>query len=124
MENRIDILKDMLAEINSYNGTFEDLVFRYDNLEDVIEYSGKSGKEIARATYFGDIKSWSDDYFFVDVYGNFASCSESEYNSKILYQEDEIIEEFINIFGDNLEDYQREWLETLGIEVPEGSKNV
>jgi hypothetical protein len=34
------------------------------------------------------------------------------------------MEEFINIFGNNLEDYQREWLETLGIEVPEGSKNV
>ena len=124
MENRIDILKDMLAEINNYNGIFEDLAFRYDNLEDVIEYSGKSGEEIARATYFGNIQSWSDDYFYIDVYGNFASCSEDEYNNEILDQEDEIIEEFMNLFGEDLEDYQIEWLKILGIEVPEGSKNV
>ena len=123
MESRVDILKDMLAEINSYNGTFEDLAFRYDNLEDVIEYSGKSGEEIARATFFGNIKNWCDDYFYINAYGNFESCSESEYNSEILDQEDEIIEEFINIFGDNVEDYQRKWLEILGIEVPEGSEN-
>ena len=116
--------KDMVAEINSYNGMFEDLAYRYDTLEDVIEYSGKTGEEIARATFFGNIKSWSDDYFYINAYGNFESCSESEYNSEILDQEDEIIEEFINIFNEDLEDYQIEWLKILGIEVPEGSKNV
>ena len=120
---KVEILENMAQEIYSWNGLFEDIACVYTDLQELIEVSGKSGEEIARATFFGDIRNWCDDYFYINSYGNFASCSLNEHERNILAQEDEIISEFIDIYGDSLEDYQREWLEELGIEVPEGSEN-
>lgn len=120
---KVKILENMAQEINSWNGLFEDIACVYTDLQELIEVSGKTGEEIARATFFGDIRNWCDDYFYINSYGNFASCTEIEHENSILAQKDEIIEEFLNIFENSLEDYQIEWLEELGIEVPEGSEN-
>lgn len=120
---KVEILENMAQEVNSWNGCFEDIACVYTDLGELIEASGKSGEEIARATFFGDIKNWCDDYFYINSYGNFASCSKREHENSILEQKDEIIDEFLSIYGDNLEDYQIEWLKDLGIYIPEGTEN-
>ncbi len=117
MERKAELLERLAQEVCSYNGWFEDISEVFNSLEDLIEVSGKSGEEIARATFFGDIQNWLDDYFYINAYGNFASCSEYTHEKNILAQEDDIINEFLAIFGNSLEDYQREWLEELGVEV-------
>lgn len=118
MNRRAEILGELARELCFYNGCFEDLVYVYDNLEDLIEVSGKSGEEIARATFFGDIKSWNDDLFFIDSCGNFGSCSEKDQEADILIQEEDIINTFLDEFkdSDTLEDF-REQLEELGIDI-------
>lgn len=117
MERKAEILLDLAREVNSYNGCFEDLTYTFKDLEELIEVSGKSGIELVRATFFGGIRNWLDDYFYIDSYGNFASCSKKTFEREILRCKDEIITEFLEIFGDSLENYQREWLEELGVEV-------
>lgn len=116
MERKAEILQDLAKEICYYSGGYEDIVDVYDSLEELIEMSGKTGEEIARATFFGDIQNWCDDLFFIDGYGNFSSCSEREHEADILAQEEEIIKDFLDIFNDNLEDF-REQLEELGVDI-------
>ena len=114
----------MAQEVYSWNNCFEDIANIYYSIEDLIENTSWLNKiEIARAIFFGDIKNWNDDIFYIGDDGNIYSCSEREYKRNILEQEKDIIDEFLNIFGDNLEDYQVEWLKELGIEVPESSEN-
>ena len=117
MERRAEILLELAREVNSYNGCFEDLTYTFKDLEELIEVSGKSGVELIRATFFGDIRNLLDDYFYIDSYGNFSSCSEKTFEREILNCKDEIIEEFLDIFRDSLEYYQREWLEELGVDL-------
>lgn len=117
MERKAEILLDLAREVNSYNGCFEDLTYTFKDLEELIEVSGKSGIELVRATFFGEIRNWLDDYFYIDSYGNFSSCSEKTFEREILNCKDEIIDEFLDIFKNSLEDYQKKWLEELGVEV-------
>ena len=117
MNKRAEILREMALEVFYENGCFENIGDVYETLDDLIEASGLEGIDIARATFFGDIDSWNDDWFYFDGYGNFASMSEYDYKRKILNEEDDIIDEFLRLFRDNLEEYQREWLEELEIEL-------
>ena len=39
----------------------------------------ESPMEAARATYFGDIKSWNDTYIRLNIYGNLESTNEIDY---------------------------------------------
>lgn len=118
MNRRAELLLELAREVCFENGCFEDLVFVYDTLEELIEVSGKTGEEIARATFFGDIQSWNDDLFFIDSYGNFSSCSEKEQEADILIQEEDIIDTFLSEFknSDTLKDF-RETLEELGVDI-------
>lgn len=117
MNKRAEILREMALEVFYENGCFENIGDVYETLDDLIEANGLEGIDIARATFFGDIDSWNDDWFYFDGYGNFASMSEYDYERKILNEEDDIIDEFLRLFRDNLEEYQREWLEELEIEL-------
>nr|DAX46332.1 MAG TPA: hypothetical protein [Ackermannviridae sp.] len=116
MNRRAELLGELAKEICWYSGGYEDIVDVYNSIEELIESSGKTGEEIVRATFFGDIQSWNDDYFYIDAYGNFSSCCEKTHEDNILSQEEEIISDFIEIFKDNLEDF-REQLEELGIDI-------
>lgn len=130
MERKAELLERLAQEVYTYNGCFEDISEVFTSLEDLIEVSGKSGEEIARATFFGDIKNWCDSYFYINAYGNFESCSEREHEISILAQEKDIINEFLDIYYyNNTECLEPEHLEiltelkALGVEVPEDIKN-
>ena len=71
----------MLAkQINGYSGDLEALdMYPFD--EDFFQEAFTDPDEAARATFFGDIKNWSDDYIGFNAYGNLVSMSEGEYAS-------------------------------------------
>lgn len=116
MNRRTEILREMALEVFYENGCFENIGDVYETLDDLIEASGLEGVDIARATFFGNIDCWNDDFFYFNGYGNFESKSEYDFENEILSEEDDIIDEFLRLFGDNLDRYQREWLEELEIE--------
>lgn len=116
MERKAEILEELAREIFCYNGGYEDIADVYETIEDLIEASGLEGYEVARATFFGDIQSWNDDRFFIDLYGNFSSCCEKTHENNILSQEEEIIRDFIEMFREDLEDF-RDSLEELGVDI-------
>ena len=47
----------------------------FDDLDELIEVLGVDPVEAARATFFGKIQNWGDDYFFINEVGNFESMS-------------------------------------------------
>ena len=119
MEKRAEILREMALEVFYENGCFDNIGDVYESLEDLIDASGLEGIDLARAIYFGDIDSWNDEWFYFDGYGNFASMSEYDFEREILNEEEDIIDEFLRLFGHNLDSYQREWLEELEVELDE-----
>lgn len=81
---------DRLVIYNNYcveygNG---DEIFEFD--EDFFNMSFSSPMEAVRATFFGNIQSWSDEYIKFDAYGNLESLSEYDAIEKIGYCLDEI----------------------------------
>ena len=57
----VDMLKDMVNECNSWNGSLEDYyVYSFD--EEFFEMFFENPMEAARATFFGNIQNWYDFY--------------------------------------------------------------
>ena len=88
-------LRDVVNELNSWNGCLDWLEFR-ENDEEFFElfYSGINGLEIARAIYYGDY-NYNDDYVRIDGYGNLVSYTEYEMIEEIKDSIDEIVENLI-----------------------------
>lgn len=114
---KVEILENMANEIYAWNGCFEDIACIYYSISDLLENVDWTKEEVASAVFCGDIRNWYDDIFYIDSYGNFSSCSEKTFEREILNCKDEIIDEFLEIFGDSLKNYQREWLEELGVDL-------
>ena len=68
--------------------------FVTDSLEELIEVSGADPVEAARATFFGNVQNWGDDYFFVNEEGNFESMSEYQFQKMLEENADRIIDEY------------------------------
>lgn len=68
--------------------------FLADSLEELIEVLGVDPAEAARATYFGKIQNWTDDYFFVNEVGNFESMNEYQFQEMLKNSADDIIKQF------------------------------
>lgn len=65
-----------------------------ESLDELITELGIDPVEAARATYFGKIQSWDDDYFFINEVGNFESMSEHQYQEMLNNHASEIINQF------------------------------
>ena len=100
--NDVKELRDVVNEINGWNGCLDWLEFR-ENDEEFFElfYSGINGLEIARAIYYGDY-NYNDDYVRIDGYGNLVSYTEYEMIEEIKDSIDEIVENLIE-HHDNLD---------------------
>lgn len=93
----IDMLKDMVNECNSWNGSLEDY-YMYSFDEEFFEIFFGNPMEVARATYFGNIQNWNDDYIRFNAYGNLESMSSYEYDSMLEDNEEEIIETALELY--------------------------
>lgn len=92
MEAKNEILKDLLRNINSYNGYFEEERAYYWE-EDFFDTFFNSKEEVARATFFGNIQNWTDEYIRFNGYGNLESLNEYQYEKEIEGLESEIVEQ-------------------------------
>ncbi len=127
MKRKAELLEKLAQEVCTYNSCFEDICNVYEDLKELLEYTIWDKIDVARAIFFGDIKNWQDDLFYVGDDGNLYSCSFSEHEKNILEQEKDIINEFLDIYYyNNTECLETEHLEilselkALGVEVPEG----
>lgn len=87
-----DTIEDVYNAIDDKETTYLPVLF--DDLSELIEVLGVDPVETARATFFGSIQNWCDDYFFVNGEGNFESMSERQFQEMLKDNANEIIEEF------------------------------
>lgn len=94
MSERIAIFNEYCMEYGDPDNT----IHCFD--EDFFENFFSNPMEAARATFFGNIESWSDEYIKFNAYGNLESLSEYSAIGEIDYYLDEIFEH-----KDTWEDY-------------------
>lgn len=98
-----DVLKDVVREINSYNGALDYLDY-FENDEEFFSMFFTDPMEAVRATQYGDY-NFTDDYVRFNAYGNLDSCDEWALLEDLKDNIDEIIEQLIenanNLYLDN-----------------------
>ena len=92
----ISQLKDMTMEVNSYDGSLENLEIYENNDYFFNTYFSGNVMEAVKAVSFGDY-NYSDDFIRFDAYGNLESLSEYEYESELEDYADEIAERYIEL---------------------------
>lgn len=110
----IDDLKEMVADVNSWNGQLEDYNY-YENDEYFFrDFFGDKVNEAVRATYYGDY-NYMDDYVRFNAYGNLDSVSELQYEKELEENAEEIIETYIeeinNMYEGELKNKVLEYME-------------
>jgi len=93
---KFEELNEMLHEVSSYNGGYENIV-KYDRdiFWDLV--NGLEPENIANMIYFGDYNP-HDEYIGFNGYGNLESMDTMEYYDELLSYEEEIKEEYREIF--------------------------
>ena len=77
-------LNERLSIFNTYcseHGNSDNEIYSFD--EEFFYTYFNDPMEAARATFFGEIESWSDEYIKFNAYGNLESLSEGEVLNKI-----------------------------------------
>lgn len=93
---KFEQLKEMVQEINSYNGGYENIVkYDRDMFWDLVD--GVEPERIANMIYLGDYNP-HDEYIGFNGYGNIESMDAMEYYDELLSYEEEIEEEYKEIF--------------------------
>lgn len=110
----LDELKEMVSEVNSWNGELEDLYY-YENDEYFFEMMfGNKVDEAIRAVCYGNYE-YMDDYVHFNAYGNLDSCNQLEYDKEIEEYAEEIIEAYIdnieNMYDSDLKNKIKEEME-------------
>ena len=94
-------VSEKIAIFNEYcleHGDSDKMIYSFD--EEFFEVSFNNPMEAARATFFGNIESWMDEYIRFNAYGNLESLSEYSVDGEIEYYLEEIFEH-----EDTWEDY-------------------
>lgn len=66
----------------------------FDDLDELIEALGVDPVEAARATFFGKIQNWNDDYFYINELGNFESMNGYQFQKMLEDNAEAIVDEF------------------------------
>ena len=103
--NKVEKLMIMVQEVNSWDGSLENLEV-WENGDDFFEMMyPDSAYEVARAIHFGDY-NFMHEFVTTDGYGNLLSYSEWEYEEEISAYEEEIIERYKELVEEgSVEDY-------------------
>lgn len=107
LKENLEDLKDLVRDINSWNGQLENLDY-WENNEDFLEtfYNGRLD-ELARAINYGDY-NYIDDYIIINAYGNLETITEYEFINLLIDNIDEIVDaaieniEELNIYNEEL----------------------
>ena len=114
--NDLDVLRDVVSELNSWNGCLNYLEV-YNNDEEFFDmfFEGRPA-EVARAIYYGDY-NYNDEYVKFNVYENLESLSEYDYEEMLEENIEEIIDclieyaEYISIDSEELENLLSQYFE-------------
>ena len=84
---------ERLAIYNNYCLEYcsgDDMIYEFD--DEFFDMYFSSPMDAARATFFGKIESWNDEYIRFNAYGNLESLSEYEAENELTYALDAIFE--------------------------------
>ena len=87
-----DTIEDIYNAIDDKEAIY--LPELFDDLGELIEVSGVDPVEAARATFFGKIQNWNDDYFYINEVGNFESMNEYQFQKMLENSANDIIKQF------------------------------
>ena len=114
--NDLSTLKDVVRELNSWNGCLDYLEV-YENDEEFFDmfFEGRPA-EVARAIFYGNY-NYNDDYVKFNVYENLESLSEYDYEELLEENIEEITEnlieyaEYISLDNEELDDLLSQYFE-------------
>lgn len=100
-KDNTSLLKSIVQECNSYDGSLDEyVVYEFD--DDFFDTYFESKEEVARATFFGTIQNWLDEYIRFNGYGNLESLNDYQYAKELEEGADDIIQTAIDMF-DNID---------------------
>ena len=102
--------REKIAIYNEYcseHGNTDNMLYDFDEEFFEMAFENKGYMEVARATFFGNIESWSDGYIRFNAYGNLESLSEYD---AVEVAEDHVNEiyEYEDVWNYNIEDEEDE----------------
>lgn len=104
--------REKITIYNEYcleHGDSDKMLYDFDNEFFEMAFEGKEPMEICRATFFGNIKSWNDEYIRFNAYGNLESLSEYDAVEEIYeYDAVEEIYEYEDVWEDYIESEEDE----------------
>lgn len=89
-------LGEMLNNINSWNGYFDELRWEPNDEEFYSIYFSNDPQELARAIYYGEY-NYCDDYIRFNAYGNLETADEWKVQDEIGGMSEEIIEKYLEL---------------------------
>mgnify|MGYP003481243307 FL=1 len=98
--------REKIAIYNEYcleHGDSDKMLYDFDDEFFEMAFEGKEPMEICRATFFGHITSWNDEYIRFNAYGNLESLSEYDAVEEI-YEYEDVWEDYIESEEDEDED--------------------
>lgn len=107
----VDMLEKLVDECNGWNGSLEEYrVYQFDDLFFEVFFNNRP-MEAARATFFGNIQNWHDDYIYFNAYGNLESMTDYRYYKLLEENKEEIIETALQLYRDVKLDFDSEIVE-------------
>lgn len=90
-KDNAEMLSAIVSECSGYNGTLEEYEW-HEFGDDFFDTFFSEKQEVARAVFFGDIESWSDDYIRFNHLGNLESASSYKRDDELKENAQEIID--------------------------------
>lgn len=110
-KNISNFVYDAFGWIHGVTGEEAYLLELFTSLEDLSLEKYINKIELARMVYFGDIKNWNDDYFYIDERGNISSMSNDDFRNLANKNKKNVIEKMEEIMISN--NYEKEDIEEL-----------
>ena len=111
------LTKDLVWQLNSLNGSFENYVlYNMEDFDEIME--GYTPTQLAERIFFGDFNP-NNSYFYFNGYGNLESINEDEMESHFSILIDELVDGILYnyndlyIKNDELDDCINEYLEEM-----------
>ena len=89
LKEDVDVLKDVVNQLNSYDSSFDHLAVMENNEEFFDIYFPNNPAEAVRSALYGDYR-YTDDYVRFNGYRNLESLTEWELQQELLSEVDEI----------------------------------
>lgn len=107
----VDMLENLVNDCNSWDGSLEEYrVYPFDD-DFFNSFFSNNPMEAVRATFFGCIQNWNDDYIYINAYGNLESMNDYIYHTILKESKEEIIETALQLYRDVKLDFDSEIVE-------------